>query len=78
MLVDRLVKMCLSGEVSRSETKRSSEVLNRLALQWGDSKTWAKALSLRPRKAALQDMGVEGVVKAYKLFAPKFFQIAEP
>ncbi|KLO06360.1 hypothetical protein SCHPADRAFT_946136 [Schizopora paradoxa] len=77
-LVDELMKVCSSGDASDNEVARASALLHRLAMQWKDSKTWVKALSLHPRGAALQGVSVHGFLQAYHLFAPNFFQLAEP
>lgn len=71
VLVDRLVRMCSSGD---ADARRACDVLRELAMRWHEADIWAKALSICPQGTVLQTIGVEGFVRAYKKFTSKFFQ----
>lgn len=68
-LVERLVKIHSSGEVTDDDARRTCVALQAHAIRCSDAKAWARALSLCPRGAVLDCIGVQDFAHAYKRFS---------
>ena len=67
-LANRLIVNCSSGKVSNECMKRAIGALTSIAVKWGNSDIWTKAVSACPAELKLQSVGVDGFSEAYVAF----------